>query len=109
MRQDGRPLLRDLRQTRAWPVLATCVIAIATLGLLLRGQARPDGLDSVVDTTMVASLGGHRGILSWFAQPGSTIPLIAVSARHSRRLPHRQAVQWRVAGGDRRSGDRVSQ
>jgi membrane-associated phospholipid phosphatase len=80
MRQDGRPLLRDLRQTRAWPVLATCLIAIATLGLLLRGQARPDGLDSVVDNTMVASLGGHRGILAWFAQPGSTIPLIAVSA-----------------------------
>jgi membrane-associated phospholipid phosphatase len=80
MRQHGRPLLRDLRQTRAWPVLGICVIAIATLGVLLRGQARPDGLDSAVDTAMVASLGGHRGVLSWLTQPGSTLPLIAVSA-----------------------------
>ena len=80
MRPHGRPLLRDLGQTRAWPVLATCVIAIATLGLLLRGQAQPDGLDSAVDTAMVASFGGHRGILSWLTQPGSTVPLVAVSA-----------------------------
>jgi undecaprenyl-diphosphatase len=61
-------------------VLATCVIVIAALGLLLRGQARPDRLDSVVDTAMVASLGGHPGVLPWLALPGSTIPLIAVSA-----------------------------
>jgi len=80
MRQHGRPLLNDLRQTRAWPVLAACLIAIATLGLLLKGQARPDGLDSTVDTTMIASLGSHRVALSWLAQPGSTIALIAVSA-----------------------------
>ena len=80
MRQHSRPLLRDLRQTRAWPVLGTCVIAIATLGGLLKGQARPDGLDSAIDTAMVASLGGHRSVLSWLAQPGSTLPLIVVSA-----------------------------
>jgi undecaprenyl-diphosphatase len=80
MRQHTRPLLRDVRHTRAWPVLAGCVIAIAALGLLLRGQAQPDGLDSAVDTAMVASLGGHQGVLPWLTQPGSTIPLIAVSA-----------------------------
>jgi undecaprenyl-diphosphatase len=60
-------------------VLATCVTVIATLGLLLRRQAQPDGLDSVVDTAMVASFRGHQGILPWLARPGSTIPLIAVS------------------------------
>jgi hypothetical protein len=51
MAHQRRPLLRDARRTRAWPVLATCVIVIATLGLLLRQQAQPDGLGSVVDTT----------------------------------------------------------
>ena len=79
MRHGGRPLLRDARRTRAWPVLATCVIVIATLGLLLREQAQPDGLDSAVDTAMVASFSGHQGVLPWLALPGSTIPLIAVS------------------------------
>ena len=56
------------------------MIAIATLGLLLRGQAQPGRLDSAVDTAMVASFGGHQGVLSWLTQPGSTITLIAVSA-----------------------------
>jgi hypothetical protein len=56
----GRPLLRDDRRTRAWPLLATCVIVIATLGFLLRGQAQPDGFDSVIDTSVVASFSGHR-------------------------------------------------
>jgi undecaprenyl-diphosphatase len=60
-------------------VLAACVIVIATLGLLLREQARPDGLDSVVDTALIASFGGHKRVLPWLALPGSTIPLIAVS------------------------------
>jgi membrane-associated phospholipid phosphatase len=78
-RAASRPLLRDTRRTRAWPVLAGCVIVIATLGLLLREQAQPDGLDSVVDSAMVASFSGHRGVLPWLALPGSTIPLIAVS------------------------------
>jgi undecaprenyl-diphosphatase len=55
-------------------------MVIATLGLLLRGQAQPDRLDSAVDTAMVASFTGHRGVLPWLALPGSTIPLIAVSA-----------------------------
>jgi hypothetical protein len=50
MRTPRRPLLRDARRTRAWPVLAMCVIVIATLGLLLREQAQPDRFDSVVDT-----------------------------------------------------------
>jgi undecaprenyl-diphosphatase len=60
-------------------VLAACAIVIATLGLLLRGRAQPDGFDSVVDTAMVVSFSGHQGVLPWLALPGSTIPLIAVS------------------------------
>jgi membrane-associated phospholipid phosphatase len=75
----GRPLLGDVRRTRAWPVLATCVIVLAALGLLLRERARPDGFDSAVDSAMVASFSGHRGVLPWLALPGSTIPLITVS------------------------------
>ena len=79
MRQHGRPLLGDARRTRAWPVLAACVLVIAALGLLLRGQAQPDGFDSAVDTAMVAHFSGHQGVLPWLALPGSTLPLIAVS------------------------------
>jgi membrane-associated phospholipid phosphatase len=60
-------------------VLATCVIVIATLGLLLREQAQPDRFDSVVDTAVVASFNGHQGVLPGLALPGSTIPLIVVS------------------------------
>ncbi|HEX3713628.1 MAG TPA: phosphatase PAP2 family protein [Trebonia sp.] len=80
MRCRGRPLLRDTSHTRAWAVLAACVLVTATLGLLLRGQARPDGFDSVVDAATVASFSGHRGVLPWLALPGSTVPLITVSA-----------------------------
>jgi undecaprenyl-diphosphatase len=79
MRHRRRPLLWDARHTRAWPVLTACVFVIAALGLLLRGQARPDGVDSAVDAAMVASLSGHRDVLPWLALPGSTIPLITVS------------------------------
>jgi membrane-associated phospholipid phosphatase len=79
MRHHGRPLLRDARRTRAWPVLTTCVIILATLGLLLKEQAQPDRLDSVVDTAIVASFRGHQDILHWLVLPGSAIPLIAVS------------------------------
>jgi undecaprenyl-diphosphatase len=56
------------------------VTVLATLGVLLREQARPDGLDSVVDTATVESFSGHQGVLPWLALPGSTIPLIVVSA-----------------------------
>jgi membrane-associated phospholipid phosphatase len=80
MRERGRPLLRDARRTRAWPVLAACVTVIVTLGLLVRGHAQPDGFDSAVDAAVVAFYSGRHGILPWLALPGSTIPLIAVSA-----------------------------
>jgi undecaprenyl-diphosphatase len=60
-------------------VLATCVIVLTTLGFVLRERARPDRFDSAVDTAMVASFSGHRGVLPWLALPGSTVPLIAVS------------------------------
>jgi len=72
-------LLRDARRTRAWPVLAACVLVIAALGLLVRGQAQPGGLDSAIDGAVVTSFSGSRGVLPWLALPGSTIPLIAVS------------------------------
>jgi len=80
MRRCGRPLLTDARRTRAWPVLAGCVIVVAALGLLFSGQTQPDGFDSVVDTALAAPFSGHRGVLPWLALPGSTIPLIVASA-----------------------------
>ena len=80
MRDRVRPLLRDARRTRAWPVLATCVSLVAALGFVLRGQERPDGLDSAVDAAVIASFAGHHGVLPWLALPGSTVPLVAISA-----------------------------
>jgi hypothetical protein len=60
-------------------VLTGCVLVIAALGLLVRGQARPDGLDSAIDGAVVASFSRSPAVLPWLALPGSTIPLIAVS------------------------------
>ena len=100
MAHRGRPLLRDARRTRAWPVLATCVIVTATLGLLLREQAQPDGFDSVVDAAMVASFRGHQGVLPWLALPGSTIPLIAVPSCSSCYCPVMTAAGHRQPFGE---------
>jgi membrane-associated phospholipid phosphatase len=79
VRYHGRPLLSGAWRTWAWPVLATCVVVTTTLGLLFRGEARPDEFDSVVDNAVVARFSGHQGVLPWLALPGSAIPLVAVS------------------------------
>lgn len=79
MRHDGRPLLSGAWRTWAWPVLAACVVVTTVLGLLFRGEVRPDRLDSVIDNAVAARFSGHQGILLWLAAPGSTIPLVAVS------------------------------
>jgi membrane-associated phospholipid phosphatase len=79
VRHHGRPLLSGAGRTWAWAVLAACVVVTTTLGLLFRGEARPDEFDSVVDNAVVARFSGHQGVLPWLALPGSTIPLIAVS------------------------------
>jgi undecaprenyl-diphosphatase len=55
------------------------VLVIAALGLLVRGQAQPDRLDSAIDGAVVGSFSRSQGILPWLALPGSTIPLIGVS------------------------------
>jgi hypothetical protein len=43
MRRRARPLLRDVRRTPAWPLLATCVLVIAGLGVLLHDPTRRTG------------------------------------------------------------------
>jgi hypothetical protein len=69
MRHRGRPLLRDPRRTRAWPVL-----------------------DSVVDTALVASFRGHQGV----ALGTGTVLLLAFlidlvpATMRSRGVPTRQ-------------------
>ena len=65
MRHRRRPLLGDARRTRACPVLAMCVIVIATLGLLLREQAQPDGLVACEVTALVAAGVIGRRAVSW--------------------------------------------
>jgi undecaprenyl-diphosphatase len=61
-------------------VLAVCALLIGALGLLVRGHRQPGGLDSAVDGAVIASFRGSQGVLPWLALPGSTVPLIAVSA-----------------------------
>jgi len=76
----GRPLLGDAGRTWAWLALAACVIVVVTLGLLLRGQAGPDGFDGAVDARVIAAFGGHYGLLLWLARPATSVPAIAISA-----------------------------
>lgn len=76
----GRPLLGDARRTWAWLALAACVIVVVTLGLLLRGQTRPDGFDDAVDAPVIAVFGGHYSLLLWLARPATGVPAIATSA-----------------------------
>ena len=70
----GRPLLGDARRTWAWLALAACVIVVVTLGLLLRGQTRPDGFDDAVDAPVIAAFGGHYSLLLWLARPAPARP-----------------------------------
>jgi membrane-associated phospholipid phosphatase len=75
----GRPLLGD---SRAWITLtlAGCVTVVVALGLLLRGQAGPDGFDGAADAPVVTFFAGHHGLLLWLALPGTPVAAIAVSA-----------------------------
>ena len=76
----GRPLLGDARRTWAWLALAACMIVVVTLGLMLRGQTRPDGFDDAVDAPVIAVFGGHYSLLLWLARPATAVPAIAISA-----------------------------
>lgn len=76
----GRQLLGDAGRTWAWLALAACVIVVVTLGLLLRGQAGPDGFDHAVDAPVIAVFGGHYSLLLWLARPATPVPAIAISA-----------------------------
>lgn len=75
----GRPLLGDSR-TGATLTLAACATIVVTLGLLFRGQARPDAFDQAADASVVTFFAGHHGLLLWLAVPGTVIPAIVISA-----------------------------
>jgi membrane-associated phospholipid phosphatase len=60
--------------------LAACVIVVAVLGLLVKGQTTADGFDNAVDGAVIAFFAGHRGVLGWLAWPATSVPAIALSA-----------------------------
>jgi membrane-associated phospholipid phosphatase len=76
----GRPLLGPSGRARAGAALAGCAIVAGSLGLLFAGQTRPDGFDNAVDSRVAAFFGGHEGLLSWLALPGTLIPAVLITA-----------------------------
>jgi membrane-associated phospholipid phosphatase len=75
-----RPLLGDTRRTGAVITLAACVVVVAALGLLFKGQTGPDGFDNAIDSPVITLSRGHTGLLLWLVMPGGPIAMIAVSA-----------------------------
>lgn len=76
----GRPLLGGSGRIWAGLTVAVCVIVVVVLGMLFKGQTRPDGFDNAVDSRVVTFFGGHQGLLPWLALPGTLIPAVVISA-----------------------------
>lgn len=76
----AKPLLGDSRRTWAGLTFAVCVIVVLLIGLLFKGQTRPDGFDNAVDSPVIAFFSGHDSILGWIIRPGDLIPAIAITA-----------------------------
>ena len=75
-----RPLLADTRRTWAVTALGVCVVVVAVLGLLFKGQTGPDRFDNAVDSPVISVSRGHTGLLLWLVTPGGLIAMIAISA-----------------------------
>lgn len=79
MWQQGRPLLSGAWRTWAWPAVGACALVTAGLGLIFRGKEPPDHFDAAIGNAVVARFSAHQHVPLWLAEPGSTIPIIAVS------------------------------
>lgn len=76
----GQPLLGTAPARRgAVTLLGVSLILVAVLGALVAHQAAADGFDLMVDSPVIAWLGGHRGLLGWLAFPGTPLPAAAVT------------------------------
>jgi membrane-associated phospholipid phosphatase len=78
--RPDRPLLAAPARPWADALLACCATAVAVLGVLLAHRATPGWLDHAVDSPVIGWFGGHQGLASWLAAPGSLIPAAALSA-----------------------------
>jgi undecaprenyl-diphosphatase len=67
---------------RPWAgaLLACCAILVAVLGVLFAHQTTADPFDRAVDSPVISWLGGHPGLLSWLAAPGSYLPAAVLTA-----------------------------
>ena len=80
MMPRAKPLLGDSRRTWAGLTFAACVIVVVLIGLLFRGQTRPDGFDNAVDSPVIAFFSGHDALLLRLIMPGNLLPAIGISA-----------------------------
>ena len=73
-------LLAGPARRRAGAVLAGCAVLVAVLGVMFAHQAPPNWVDRVIDTPLIAWLGGHHALLMWLAFPATLIPAGGISA-----------------------------
>jgi len=92
-RWAGRPLLgARQRQSRAWALLAACVVVAVVIGVAFAHQSTADWFDRVVDDPVIRLLSGHPGLLLWMQDPGTQVPAgllslaMAVACLVTRRL-----------------------
>jgi membrane-associated phospholipid phosphatase len=81
MRRWAGRLLLGTRQgrSRAWGLLAACVVVVLAMGVAFARQSTADGFDRVVDDPVIRLLGGHATALHWMEYPGTQVPALVLS------------------------------
>jgi len=74
-----RPLLSPALRRPAAVLVTGCAAVTASLALAFAGQARPDGLDAVVDARVRSGLGQHGGQLHLLAGLGGLGPVTVLT------------------------------
>jgi len=76
----ARPLLPSALRRPAAVLVTGCAAVTASLALAFAGQARPDGLDAVVDAHVRSGLGRPEGQLHLLASLGGLGPVTVLTA-----------------------------
>jgi hypothetical protein len=75
-----RPLLSAVGRALAVALVVVCVLVTAVQGVWLRHGMETGWVDVAVDGKVVASVGGHHGLLAALIWPGEPVPVIAMAA-----------------------------
>ena len=76
----GRPLLPTAARRLAETIVVICALVIAVQGVWIRHGMETSWVDATVNAKVVASLGGHRLLLSVLVWPGEPVPFTAIAA-----------------------------